>query len=88
MRKVSDLSKETLDKLQENTEAVNLIIKDLQDKLRKGMVDKRFSVEGTHWMLSSAIYSAVNLLRNLEEMRNVIEDSELERWKKEGRWRG
>ena len=51
-------------------------------------MDKRFSVEGTHWMLSSAIYNAVNLLRNLEEMRNVIEDSELERWKKEGRWRG
>ena len=87
MRKVSDLSKETLNKLQENTENANLIIKDLQNKLHKGMTDKRFSVEGTHWMISSSIYSAINLLRNLEEMKNIIEDSELERWKKEGRWR-
>ncbi|MBR6298894.1 MAG: hypothetical protein IKR34_06570 [Candidatus Gastranaerophilales bacterium] len=87
MRKVGDLSKETLDKLQENTENANLIIKDLQNKLHKGMTDKRFSVEGTHWMITSAIHNTVNLLRNLEEMRNIIEDSECERWKKEGRWR-
>lgn len=85
-KRVADLSEKDFERLKECFDFVQIALDSISKDVHSGMLDKRYSVEGTYYVLNKARHTTGEMLHRLETMVNIIEDSEMGRWKKEGKW--
>lgn len=85
-KRIADLSEKDFESLRECFDFIQIALDSVSKDVHSGMLDKRYSVEGTYYVLNKARHTTGEMLNRLERMVNTIEDSERDRWKREGKW--